>query len=170
MCCAADRSVQETLAMTPLEELEEKQAEVDFGTAMCALTILRYLTDYLPTLPMGLLSRLVSTNDSIMALLPLVDKPPWVRTRKGKVILGGDGCRLMGLAAWQGVGCSSIRSEGCHMPTLHILRPGYVGGHEPQQPQHWQHTVMAKKALSCRADRYCLCLCRLSSVLQTGMF
>eukprot|EP00877_Chromochloris_zofingiensis_P004789 jgi/Chrzof1/14310/Cz08g32160.t1 len=80
-----DRSVQETLAMTPLEELEEKQAEVDFGTAMCALTILRYLTDYLPTLPMGLLSRLVSTNDSIMALLPLVDKPPWVRTRKGKM-------------------------------------------------------------------------------------
>ena len=33
---------------------------------------------------MGLLSRLVSTNDTLMALLPLLEKPPWVRRRAGK--------------------------------------------------------------------------------------
>ena len=44
----------------------------------------RYLTELLPTAPMGLLSRLVSTNDSLMALLPLLEKPPWVRRRAGK--------------------------------------------------------------------------------------
>jgi hypothetical protein len=41
----------------------------------------RYLTDGVTTLPMGLLSRLVSTNDMLMALVPLLDSPPWVRRR-----------------------------------------------------------------------------------------
>jgi hypothetical protein len=27
----------------------------------------------------------VSTNDTLMALLPLIDRPPWVRRRKGKL-------------------------------------------------------------------------------------
>lgn len=35
---------------------------------------------------MGLLSRMLSTNDTIMALVPLLDSPPWVRrTPKGKL-------------------------------------------------------------------------------------
>ena len=42
----------------------------------------RYLTDYLPKLQLGALSRLVSTNDTIMALLPLLDEPPWQRRRR----------------------------------------------------------------------------------------
>lgn len=41
----------------------------------------RYLTDGVTTLPMGLLSRLMATNDTLMALVPLVDQPPWVRRR-----------------------------------------------------------------------------------------
>lgn len=42
--CASERNLQDTLAMPPLEELDEKQAETDFGAATCGLTILRYLT------------------------------------------------------------------------------------------------------------------------------
>jgi len=41
----------------------------------------RYLTDGLNTLPMGLLSRVVATNDTLMALVPLLDQPPWTRRR-----------------------------------------------------------------------------------------
>ena len=33
---------------------------------------------------MCLTSRLVSTNDTLMALLPLLERPPWVRRRAGK--------------------------------------------------------------------------------------
>lgn len=44
----------------------------------------RYITDALTTGPMGLLSRVVSTNDTLMGLLPLIDRPPWVRQRRGK--------------------------------------------------------------------------------------
>lgn len=54
---SAERSVQETMALEPLQELEEKRSETDFAAALCGLTILRYLTDYLPQLPLGLMAR-----------------------------------------------------------------------------------------------------------------
>ncbi|KAL6764744.1 hypothetical protein V8C86DRAFT_1823479, partial [Haematococcus lacustris] len=82
---AGQRGAQELLQLSPEEELADKAAEVSFGAAMLALTILRYLTDHVTRLPLGLLSRLLSTNDTPMVLAPLVDDPPWVRRRgKGK--------------------------------------------------------------------------------------
>ena len=66
------------------EELVEKRAEVEYGVSMCSLAILRYLSDNLPRLGLGLMGRLLSSNDTIMALLPLVDNPPWVRRRGSK--------------------------------------------------------------------------------------
>lgn len=69
--------------MAPLEELQDKRAETDFSAALCGLTILRYLSDHLTALPLGLMSRLLSGHDAVMALLPLVESPPWVRSRKG---------------------------------------------------------------------------------------
>ncbi len=82
---AAERGVQELLAMPPLQELREKRVEVEWGVALCGLTILRYLTDHMGTLPLGLLSRLAGGHDTLMALVPLADRPPWVRMRRGKV-------------------------------------------------------------------------------------
>lgn len=41
----------------------------------------RYLSDYLNVLPLGLLTRMVRTNDTLMALVPLLEDPPWVRRR-----------------------------------------------------------------------------------------
>ncbi|GIM09072.1 hypothetical protein Vretimale_12950 [Volvox reticuliferus] len=76
-----DLSAEERLRMSRVDELEEKRREIEFGVMMCSLAILRYLTDGLPRMPMGALSRVVSTNDTLMGLLPLLDRPPWVRTR-----------------------------------------------------------------------------------------
>ena len=45
---------------------------------------IRYLTELIPTAPLGMISRLVSTNDTLMALLPLLERPPWVRRRAGR--------------------------------------------------------------------------------------
>ena len=50
--------------------------------ACCEL--LRYLSDYLNSLPLGVLTRLVRTNDTLMALVPLLEEPPWVRKRNRK--------------------------------------------------------------------------------------
>lgn len=42
------------------------------------------MTDYLPHLPVSLTSRMVTTSDMIMALVPLLDSPPWTRRRDRK--------------------------------------------------------------------------------------
>ncbi len=49
----------------------------------------RYLTDAVPRLPMGLMTRLTTTHDIPMALVALLDDAPWIR-RKGKVREGKD--------------------------------------------------------------------------------
>ncbi|KAF6262535.1 hypothetical protein COO60DRAFT_1675619 [Scenedesmus sp. NREL 46B-D3] len=80
---APERSVQDVLALSPLQELDDKRAETDFAAALCGLTILRYLSDHVTSLSLGLMSRLLGVHDAVMALLPLVEAPPWVRSRKG---------------------------------------------------------------------------------------
>ncbi|KAG2431018.1 hypothetical protein HYH02_013547 [Chlamydomonas schloesseri] len=77
-----ERTAEQMLAMSRLEEQEEKRRETEWGVLMCGLNILRYVTDALPRMPMGALTRVVSVNDTLMALLPLLDRPPWVRTRQ----------------------------------------------------------------------------------------
>lgn len=93
-----ERTAAELMALSRLDEQEEKRREVDFSVLMCSLAILRYLTDVLPRLPMGALSRMVSSNDTIMGLLPLLERPPWVRTRMPPP---GSGGRPV-LEKWQG--------------------------------------------------------------------
>jgi hypothetical protein len=58
---------------------------VAWGAALCGLTIARYLTEHVASLPLAVTARLVSANDMVMALLPLVDRPPWTRQNKGQV-------------------------------------------------------------------------------------
>ncbi|GAX77785.1 hypothetical protein CEUSTIGMA_g5228.t1 [Chlamydomonas eustigma] len=79
-----ERSAADMMAMTELEELHERARELEFASAMGSLSVLRYLTEFFSSAPMGLLSRMVSSNDTLMALLPLLERPPWVRRRGGK--------------------------------------------------------------------------------------
>ena len=39
----------------------------------------RYLTDHMETLPLGMLARIVTVNDSLLTLVPLLEKKPWQR-------------------------------------------------------------------------------------------
>ncbi|KAL4856193.1 Zinc finger MYND domain-containing protein 10 [Chlorella vulgaris] len=101
--CAPQRTAVELAGRPPLEEFRERAAEVRFGAALCALAILRYVTDHAPQLSLSVLTRIypsaqpecqpsraavhgsvqqVSSNDTAMALLPLLDQPPWVRRSK----------------------------------------------------------------------------------------
>jgi len=69
------------MAQTPSQELEEKDRGLRHACAMCSLTILRYVTDHAKSLPLGLLTRMVSTLDVPMLLVALIDNPPWERRR-----------------------------------------------------------------------------------------
>ena len=92
----AEATAQQLMAITPLEDLHSKLAEVRFQTATASLSILRYLTDYMTDLPPCVIARTLDTNDEVMTLVPLLEDPPWVRRRKKKAKpaaeeSGGDG-------------------------------------------------------------------------------
>eukprot|EP00884_Botryococcus_braunii_P023017 jgi/Botrbrau1/939/Bobra.0167s0050.1 len=76
---------EEILARGPEDDLKKKQLDVEFVVALCALSILRYISDQAEELPMSVGVRLVSTNDTLLVLAPLMDKPPWVQRCKGSL-------------------------------------------------------------------------------------
>jgi hypothetical protein len=55
------------------------RAQLRFGTALAALSVLRYMTDYMTELPLGVMARMLDTHDSIMQLVPLLEERPWMR-------------------------------------------------------------------------------------------
>mmetsp|Transcript_11111 Transcript_11111/g.31439 ORF Transcript_11111/g.31439 Transcript_11111/m.31439 type:complete len:658 (-) Transcript_11111:1406-3379(-) len=78
-----ERSTQEWMEQSPVDQLNDKLREIDFAVGIASLSITRYLTDHAKTLPLGVTNRIVNTCDLLMALVPLLDNPPWVRRRKG---------------------------------------------------------------------------------------
>ncbi|CAM6014181.1 unnamed protein product [Sphagnum balticum] len=85
-----ERTAAELLDMKPEEDLREKgAANMQFAIAICSLTILRYLTDYMSDLPLSVMARMLDSHDVIMALVPLVEDPPWQRKcmRSNKIVM-----------------------------------------------------------------------------------
>ena len=78
------KSAKDLLNARASDEFAEKEAEVRFGTATCALTVLRYLTDYINDVPLCAMARLLDTHDVQMLLVPLLEERPWVRRVPGK--------------------------------------------------------------------------------------
>jgi len=70
---------------TPRDALLRQSKDIAFSTAVCALSIVRFVTDQLPNLPQSILSRVTETQDLVLSLVPLVENPPWTRkiTPKG---------------------------------------------------------------------------------------
>jgi hypothetical protein len=77
-----DRDAKTLLEQKPHEEFLEKAAEIRFGAACCALTVLRYLTDRIDEVPLCVTARLLDTHDAQMLLVPLLERRPWARRRK----------------------------------------------------------------------------------------
>ena len=50
----------------------------------------RYLTDHMESLPLGIMSRIVTVNDSVLALVPLLEKQPWKRRHVRRSIIPMD--------------------------------------------------------------------------------
>lgn len=120
---STERSAQELMAQAPEEELDERAAEVAWGAAMCGLTIARYLTEHVGSLPLGVMAQLVATNDTIMALLPLVDRPPWVRRNKGQV--RGAEQAVPGCIRRE-PGCMQLRPQPAHQGTPACAEQSWV--------------------------------------------
>ncbi|XP_064633011.1 zinc finger MYND domain-containing protein 10-like [Lineus longissimus] len=71
---------------TNLEDLQKQNKKMDFDISIKAVSILRYITDHLSTLPLSVMTRLLNTHDVPILLVQLVENPPWTRDRGGHVM------------------------------------------------------------------------------------
>jgi zinc finger MYND domain-containing protein 10 len=70
-------------ARAPSEALRRQEVTLRFQTAVAAVGVLRCLCSHAERdLPLPALSRLVQTHDLPLALVPLIENPPWTRRRE----------------------------------------------------------------------------------------
>ena len=87
--CSAALAMKSHIQLLKRQSTAETNFSLLFGSFMSLILnacrgMHRYLSDYLNCLPLGVLTRLVRTNDTLMALVPLLEEPPWVRKRNKK--------------------------------------------------------------------------------------
>ena len=57
-----ERSAKELVDQKPTDEFADKERDIRFGTACCALTVLRYLTDYINQVPLCVMAGLYTSS------------------------------------------------------------------------------------------------------------
>ncbi|CAK0891259.1 unnamed protein product [Prorocentrum cordatum] len=62
--------------------LDEQFVECEFQVCMCAISIVRFLTDHRVAVPLAVTTRLLETHDVLLLLVPLMEKAPWVRKNR----------------------------------------------------------------------------------------
>jgi hypothetical protein len=67
------------------DSLRQQALDIGFSVAVCAVSMLRFLSDHVNVLPLGVTSRLLHTHDVLLSLVPLVESPPWTRRRNGRL-------------------------------------------------------------------------------------
>ncbi|KAK3579403.1 hypothetical protein CHS0354_029711 [Potamilus streckersoni] len=73
-----------TVSNSSMEELEKQDRKLTFEICVRALTLLRYITDHLDSLPLSVMTRILNTLDIPILLVQLVEMPPWSRSKAGK--------------------------------------------------------------------------------------
>jgi len=66
----------------PLVDIENQSTDIDFRTAVVAVFILRFLTSHVAKLSVTVMTRMLETHDFVLAMVPLIENPPWVRKTK----------------------------------------------------------------------------------------
>merc|ERR1719230_337450 len=60
--------------------LEAQSEAIRWNTGVCCMSLLRFLTDHLPELPLSVYARLLDQYDVLMLLVPLLERKPWEQT------------------------------------------------------------------------------------------
>lgn len=76
------KSIEETSAM---EELKKQQQKIQFDVSIKAVSIFRYITDHLSSLPLSVTTRILNTLDMPSLLVQLVEDPPWTKYEDGQL-------------------------------------------------------------------------------------
>lgn len=72
-------SAKECVEWDQVRCIDEQFLECEFQVCMCAISILRFMTDHRVAMPLAVTTRLLETHDVLMLLVPLMEKAPWVR-------------------------------------------------------------------------------------------
>ena len=65
--------------LSPPSELRDQRYQIEYSLGLSSLTIVRYLLESFPSLPLNVQSRLLKTHDILLMLIPLIEEPPWIR-------------------------------------------------------------------------------------------
>jgi hypothetical protein len=57
--------------------------EIEFKLCMISLSLFRFIADHIGSLPLNVVTRILSTNDMVGALVPLIERQPWLTRQKG---------------------------------------------------------------------------------------
>lgn len=68
-----------------MEELQKQEKKLNFEICLKAVSLLRYITDNLESLPLSVMTRMLNTLDIPILLVQLVENPPWTKRKDGKV-------------------------------------------------------------------------------------
>jgi len=77
---AKQKSAQEVISQTRAEEFADQCSDIEFKIQMMCLSIVRFVSDYIAFLPIGVLNHLVCECDILCVLAPLIELKPWLRT------------------------------------------------------------------------------------------
>ncbi|XP_056001157.1 zinc finger MYND domain-containing protein 10-like [Ostrea edulis] len=68
-----------------LEELQKQEKKLNFEICMKSVSLLRYITDNLDSLPLSVMTRMLNTLDIPILLVQLLETPPWTRRKDAKI-------------------------------------------------------------------------------------
>ena len=119
----------------------------------------RYLTDHMECLPLGVMSRIVTGNDSLLALVPLLERKPWQRRRVG--------CSIDSVEQnFTPMQIGTNRHSGCSSPDNEMLLNGritafYEGKSQelPEERGHPRHLPVVLRDLELNAGGKTACSC-----------
>lgn len=67
------------------EELDRHVADIKFKMGVSAIACLRFISEHAGKLSVAVMSRILDTHDVVVAIVPLIEYPPWTyRTAEGK--------------------------------------------------------------------------------------
>lgn len=69
-----------------IEELTKQERTIFFTVCVKSVSILRYITDSLASLPLSVMTRLLNTHNTPVVLVQLVENPPWIKRDAGKLM------------------------------------------------------------------------------------
>lgn len=80
---SAKEVAEETAKMTPESELAKQKEDIEFHICVVTVALVRFMSEHITRMPLSVMTRMFDTHDVIVALVPLLENPPWTRKLPG---------------------------------------------------------------------------------------